>query len=901
MSLRATEVDFSGPTTPIGSYNSAQINLGTLMMQNSGPNPEDNFVGPLVVDVARPWEENALGLICEFPQVVTFSSTIDWIFLIELVVGATKRIMLYEYNKLNSTYSWKGFISATFPNATNITRGFRVQRYQHITGTVGVGAPTLVVNSGTVAVTIAGVVTCTGATPFLVNQVGMMIGFGSSTVSQISNWCPITYFTDTSHIGIGGSSVAFAAGTAYCIASCTVTGDGTKFQTERIAAGTSAVTALTVSGPRIGFGSTNPTQITNWYQIGFITSDTLLNLTTSPSVIASGTPYVIEELRFAVSMTNTTAANGGMFVVKGVGYYDFTTGGVTFPSVATTVDNQKGTYWLDENGSGGVLNQTANGCAVEATESSDKLTHWAYVLAGTNTSNAVIYKYNLRATGTIVSGKMQLVGVGSIVYTGTQAVTGTIPNNTAGVNNGTIATMGHGPGANNPYLYFVTTSYNAGTVTVTSGAPTTVTGSSTAFTAAMVGLRIGFGSTNPALITSAWVTISAYSSATSITVATSPGVYAAGSAYVIDAGRLYCAALGFAQGSTTFISTADPRQEIPPGGITTFPATGNMQNVEYISTIDRLVITTLSGAAYRSYVTRYPDGDNTYNVPFDHIFGIDDKQQDQSLATTLSSIHFSSSSQLLSAGVGSNGVVHIISIGASQALLQMYCLPFGAHWTYASSTQQRIITPSVNTTGCVKFDQVFVTEVEYLGGSAAFALSTDAYRVYYRTANIGVDATSSWTLLGHDGDLSAVSPANAIQFMFEFFIIGLLCLPARLLKLMVTYEDGATDSHYQMSALSNPATGPTANTFVWRFCQPFGGTVPTLKLQLFRIDTGASIPADTTTTSVNGTWSKSTTGGGVGTWGAYDTNDKTNETTYISYTPTSITDGLQVMAVLTQN
>jgi hypothetical protein len=234
-------------------------------------------------------------------------------------------------------------------------------------------------------------------------------------------------------------------------------------------------------------------------------------------------------------------------------------------------------------------------------------------------------------------------------------------------------------------------------------------------------------------------------------------------------------------------------------------------------------------------------------------------------------------------------------MGATALLNQMYALPFGAHWTYASTTSQRVITPSITTTGCVKFDQLLIYDEHSLGEGEA-QLPTESFRMYYRTANIGSDATSSWVLLGADGDLSAVTAANAIQFMFEFFTIGMLCMPARIFKVAVTYEDGSTDSHYQ---LSTSLSSITSEIFAWRFTQPFGGTVPTLKIELFNADTGASLLTDTTVAAANGTWTKSTDGGS--NWTAYNTTDKTNETTYIRYTPTSLTDGIMVRALLTQN
>jgi hypothetical protein len=822
MSLRVTEQNLNGATVPISSYDSTKINLGSLMMQSTGHNPEDNFVGPIPVAITRPMEEST-PIAMMFPCVLNISSTIDWIFLTENSTGATatRRVFLYEYNRVTGAYNRNGLITATFPATSTTTRGFRAMRYLHTTGTVEVAGPVSVYSTGTVTVAVAGTVTHS-STGFLPDHVGLMIGFGTTDVTKVNCWYPIISNTSTSILVVSGVTSAFAAGTAFVIASCVVTGTGTQFVTEGIAAGANSVSAAGLTsglGPRIGFGSTDPNQITQWYQIGRISSDTSINLVTSPGVIAPGTPYVIEELRFVWTMTHATTTSGGLFLLKGVGFMDFTTAGNTFPTIATTTNNQRGVYWLCDAGAGAVTNTAANGCAVEA--ETDKQTHWAYVLNGTNTTNAIIYKYNLRATGTVVSGKMQLTGASSIIVTGIQAVTGTIPN--ASVNNGIIATLLHGPGANNPYFYFVT-----GT-------------------------------------------------------------------------RLYCVDVSLiTAGSTTFIDTTEARQEIPPGGIITFPASGAMMNVQNIDTIDRLIITTYaSGAGHRQYVTKYPDGSSTYNVPFDHVFGIDDKQQDQSYLSSRGVVHFNTASQILSCDVGSNGIVHMVKNGTSAAFNQMYTLPFGAHATYAYNTapanHQRIITPSIATSGCIKFDQVIVINEKYLG-SKELRLSTEPFRVYYRTSDITTDSISSWNLLQSDGDLSSVAPASTIQFMFEFYTIGMTCLPARLFKVIVTYEDGATDSHYQ---LSSGLSDITAKTFTWRFSHPFGGTVPTLEVLLFNTETGASLSGDTTLTTSNGTWSKSINGGS--SWVAYDTDDKINDNTYIRYTSTSSsTDDIRVRAVLNQ-
>ena len=372
MSKIAVEQLASVTSTPIASYDKAKWSLGTLIRQMSGVSPEQNYIGPNPIALARPMEEStAIPLL--YPHAVTFSSTIDWVFAPENsgAASATRRIVCYEYNKVTSTYNYKGFITMTLQTATAHTiRGFRMARYLHTTGTVGV------------------------------------------------------------------------SGTA-------VTGSSTQFSTERIAV-----------GARIGFGSTDPTQIVQWYNITAIGSDTSITLATSAGTIAGGTAYVIDELRPMLVTTNATTTNGGLFVAKGVNFNDFMPAGTTISASASTVDNLKLVYWLADAAT--VTNTVGAGLMLDTEV--NKSTHYAYVIDGT--ASPRVFRYNLRALDTIATGKMTLTG-SNIVITGTQAVTGTCSQ----TNNGRIATTSHGPGSGVKSIYFVTTTriYRADIANITAG------------------------------------------------------------------------------------------------------------------------------------------------------------------------------------------------------------------------------------------------------------------------------------------------------------------------------------------------------------------------------------------------------------------------------------------------
>ena len=210
-----------------------------------------------------------------------------------------------------------------------------------------------------------------------------------------------------------------------------------------IGAGTSWLTGLSV-GSRIGFGSTNPNQITTWYQISSFVSDTSLSLTANAGNIAAGTPYVIQDLMVVHATTNATSTNGGLFVAKGLRFEDFTNPSTTIPA-ATTIDKIKAVYWLKDAAT--VVNTIIGGCALGDL---DSLTQ-QYVYSTNGTSTIQIFRYNIRAPLTLTAGAAVLTG-SDMVVTGGQAVTGALSQ----LNNGRVATLQHGPGSGVPSLYLLT-------------------------------------------------------------------------------------------------------------------------------------------------------------------------------------------------------------------------------------------------------------------------------------------------------------------------------------------------------------------------------------------------------------------------------------------------------------
>jgi len=371
MAIKAKNFRFNGTTTGITTYDSSVTNLGSNIKQYSGATVSDVFAGPAKIGMARPVEQST-SIAGFYPHVITFSNEIDWCFLAEnATASATRRIIMYEYNKDTSDFNWKGFITLTYPTVTNHTiRGFRIVRELYTTGTIG------------------------------------------------------------------------ATGT-------TVSGTSTAWVTDRMSVGC-----------RIGFGSSDPTLVTEWAEISAISSNSGLTLSTSLSeTYSTGTSYVIEDMMVLTTTTNATAANGGLFVAKGIRPEIFTSVGTTIPAAVGT-DNIRAVYWLAD---AAVVTNTA-ACGVTLQDKSSWISGNTYVL---DTATVKVFAYNFRKALTLASGKDTTTNV---IKTGNQAVTGTISQ----ANNGRLGTLQHGPGAGVESLYFVTTTrvYRAAISGITAGSTT---------------------------------------------------------------------------------------------------------------------------------------------------------------------------------------------------------------------------------------------------------------------------------------------------------------------------------------------------------------------------------------------------------------------------------------------
>lgn len=567
-----------------------------------------------------------------------------------------------------------------------------------------------------------------------------------------------------------------------------LTGTGTQFATNKVAV-----------GARIGFGSTDPAQITTWYRISARASDTGLTLATSPGNIPAGTAYVIQEFRPIYVATNATTTNGGIHYGKGISIEDFVPGGTTI-ALAVSTDDVKAMYWLKD--AAVQTNLAAAGAAADFAAATPTSLDF-YVLDLVSAGNYKVYKYNLRAALTVATGASTSAW---ILATGNQAVTGTGSQNA----NLCIATAGHGLGSGIKSLYFVTTT------------------------------------------------------------------------------RLYRAAVAnILSASTTWQS--DVIAEIPPGGTSTFTATSVLSTIEYMPSIDAFIVGTTHATGLFSYVTQYVAS----GAQFQKMFGRDYKYLEQSLKDSNHPTIFSSQLTVFSFTDAGANRVFAVKQGTTISTNHIYIMAFGSDWDYAAASSGRLISPEIPTPNALKYYRVFANQVMNLG-STALGKTTEAFRMYARTANIQTDATSGWTLIDETNDLSGFAGAASIQFAIEFKTIGESCLPARILGLNLSYEDNTTDSHY---AVSLAKSSLASKIFAFWFKTAFGGTVPTLTIRLYDADTGGLLLTDDTATPTLGTFEKSTDGTN---WTVYNTTDRANATTWIRYTPSSLADNIKVAAYLTQ-
>lgn len=581
---------------------------------------------------------------------------------------------------------------------------------------------------------------------------------------------------------VRGLVYQYTTGSVECPNTTFITGSGTQFTTEGLAV-----------GARIGFGTTDPTQVSTWYNITAIGSNTALTIDQNVSV-ANGTPYVAEEIRIAYLCTNATAANGGLFLVKGLNPSVFT--GNTSIAEASATDNVRAIYFLKDAASNN--NQAAYGIGID--DEVSKTEHMGYVLNADATTTARIYKFNLRAALTVGSG----ASTSAFVFrTGQATTTGTI----ALAHNGRIFTVSHGTASGIKSFWFCTVS------------------------------------------------------------------------------RVYrCAISDITNGGTGHLT--DAMVEVPVGSSTTYPLSAALGQVDYASSMDRLVIST-GAAPFRIHITPYKTDASQFEK-----YIVPDLGRLKSSTTSVDAA-MTISARVLPHNIWTeDGILFTIPASVTTGINVMHIYPgFGADWSYAASSNQYVITPKLATLNAQKLYRAYVTNKENEGGDSIGA-STDAFKLYCRTSGID-DNSGGWTELNSSFDLTGQTAGTHIQFKIEFETLSDLCLPTKIYSIAAVYEDGSQDYHYEPSLTYSSATN---RVFAWRQAQSWGSNIPNLRIRLFNVANGLMIHDDDITSVAYGTWEYSTD---AVTWNSWSAAQDTVGN-YIRYTATSLPNNITVRALLTQ-
>jgi hypothetical protein len=702
-------------------------------------------------------------------------------------------------------------------------------------------------NSSTSTITYKGFITLSGTTIS-----------GSKTIRSMR---AMVYKHTTGTVSTSGSST-------------TINGSGTGFTDERIAV-----------GARIGFGTTNPTAVTTWYEVTAITDNTTLTIS-GPVNLSAGTSYVIEEIRIAVACTNATLINGGIHLIKGLNYSTFSNGGTTILE-ATTVDNIRASYLLTDARINSAATQTftvtiaAPGVFTvnsHGLRNNDLVLFTTTGVLPTGLTAATTAYYVVNATTNTFQVSLSLNGT-AITTTGSQSGTHTVHSHAKNVA-ATLA-IDDEVSKTDHSIYLVSTYTTAVSITkynmraaLTVGAmgslPNIASGTSSSAYVLSVTTQPVTGT--PSQINSGRIFTVNHGAASGVK-----------SLYFTTTSRIYrCPNSSLTSGSINWLE--DALLEVPPGGSTNYSTIQNMSQVDYSATIDRLFITNAAGRL-GTYVTPYV----TAGEQFEKYIGANLSRL--KLSTTPSGASDGLFPQATLTMWTEDGWLFAIPSVTSSGQNWLYIFPFGADAFYNSTSNQHIITPKLATTDAVKLLHVYVDHQEY-AGDYGLGFPVESYKLWYRTSGID-DNSGAWTAVGVGADLTGAAVGDYIQFKIAFDIMGEICVPTRIYSIACVYEDSNQDSHYQPSLTKSSAAN---RQFVWRQVSSWGGNIPDLQIRLYNATTGFLVLDDTVDLATYGDWEYSTNGT---TWSAWDETQNAVGN-YIRYTADTLPNNITVRALLTQ-
>ena len=663
--------------------------------------------------------------------------------------------------------------------------------------------------------------------------------------------------------------------------STTISGSGTGFTGERIAV-----------GARIGFGTTDPTAVTTWYEITAITDNTTLTIN-APVNLSAGTSYVIEEIRVALactqSGTNSVVLNGGLHYIKGLNYSTFANGGTNIPE-ATTVDNIRASYLLTDARINGddiqTFTVTIASPAVVTCNNHGLRNGDVVILTTTGTLPT-----NLTASPTTAATQYFVINASTNTFNLSTAINGTAIN-TSGTQSGTHTLHSHAKNVSATLAIDDEVSKTDHSIYMVS-----TYGTSCSITEYNLRAELTVGAMG-SFITAGTSTSAYVLSTTTQGVQGTPSQNNSGRIFTVNHGsaagvkslyfttttRIYRVPdANITEASTNWL--VDSIGENPPGGSVTYTALGTMNQVDYSSTIDRLFITNTSGRL-GIYVAKYSADQ------FEKYVGANMARL--KLTTTPDGASDGLFPQATVTLWTEDGWMFAIPLTVTSGANWLYVFPFGADAFYNNVTNQHIITPKLATPGATKLYHVYVDHQEY-AGTYGLGFPVESYKLWYRTTGID-DNSGAWTEVGVGADLTAAAPGKYIQFKIAFDILGEICVPTRIYSIACLYEDGSQDSHYQPSLTYSSAAN---RQFAWKQVQTWGisGGIPDLRLRLYNAATEFLVLDDTVNISGSGDWEYSSNSGV--TWANWSSSADAIGN-YIRYTADTLPNNITVRALLTQ-
>ena len=182
------------------NYDSSKFNISSLMDvvdASNGSFPDYDYFGPKPLGIARVFETSTIAGV--YPFVIDQDNDIQLVFLSDNTAAATRRILLFDFNKSSFEYNYQGFITLNFPSTTSHTiTGLRIINDAYDIGTVSVD-DTTVTGVGTSWITDG---LC----------VGNRIGFGSKNANNLNVWYEIASINSETSITLTSSAGTIASG-----------------------------------------------------------------------------------------------------------------------------------------------------------------------------------------------------------------------------------------------------------------------------------------------------------------------------------------------------------------------------------------------------------------------------------------------------------------------------------------------------------------------------------------------------------------------------------------------------------------------------------------------------------------------------------------------------------------